>query len=135
MDKQWRRTPHVAGRNSHGRSAAATAAVCRVCLSINRDCHCVQLDILVNFVTGVVRFNTDTGLQETSYDLLDVALTYSRCGSAASQPPVIQDACGWHAWCCVDRNTRMHDPTAQHVRGPWQHTTKAYRVCMQVESC
>lgn len=36
------------------------------------------LDILVNFVTGVVRFNADTGLLETSYDLLDVALTYAR---------------------------------------------------------
>jgi hypothetical protein len=38
----------------------------------------LQLDILFNFVTGVVRFNQETGLLETSYDLVDVALTYAR---------------------------------------------------------
>lgn len=71
-------TPHTLLEGTHDRSSSAAAAACRVCLSWDR--LRVQLDILVNFVTGVVRFNTDTGLQETSYDLLDVALTYARCG-------------------------------------------------------
>jgi hypothetical protein len=41
-------------------------------------CRALQLDIFVNFLTGVVRFNQETGLLETSYDLADVALTYAR---------------------------------------------------------
>jgi hypothetical protein len=54
---------------------------------------CAQLDILVNFVTGVVRFNADTGLWETSYDLLDVALTYARCVLAGATCTLV---CGQH---------------------------------------
>jgi len=39
---------------------------------------CVQLDIFLNFLTGVMTFNKETGLIETSYDLVDVAGTYAR---------------------------------------------------------
>lgn len=36
------------------------------------------LDIFLNFLTGVMTFNKETGLIETSYDLVDVAGTYAR---------------------------------------------------------
>jgi hypothetical protein len=38
----------------------------------------LQLDIFVNFITGAMTFNSDTGLYETSYDLVDTATKYAK---------------------------------------------------------
>lgn len=43
-------------------------------------CGCCppQLDIFFNFLTGVVSYNLETGLQETNYSLTAVAADYAR---------------------------------------------------------